>query len=287
MPLADSSTVAERVRTQLDSLTPSERRAARALLAAYPVLGLDTVASFAAASSVSGPTVVRLVKSLGFGSFREFQDALREEVRSRGESALSQSVRAQATDLGTAGALVRARDAYVRGIDRTFAALHERDAERFVAALADPRRRVVSVGGPYSAMVADYLVRQLAPVRPNVLSCPENAVLAAATVRDIRPDRDLWVVFDVRRYQPAVERLAREAAARRAEIALVTDRWLSPIASIAEVVLTCDVEASGPSDTLVPALALVEALCERAVEQLGEPGLGRLGEVDPIRQRIQ
>ena len=119
------------------------------------------------------------------------------------------------------------------------------------------------------------------------LGRPANDVLAAATVRDIRPDRDVWVVFDVRRYQPSVERLAHEAAARRAEIALVTDRWLSPVASIAETVLTCDVEASGPSDTLVPALALVEALCERAVEQLGTDGLRRLEVVDPIRGRLR
>lgn len=278
-------TVSERVRASIDRLTPAERRAARALLAAYPVLGLDTVASFAEASGVSGPTIVRLVKSLGYGTFREFQDTLRREVHERGESALSQATRST-EPLDTQGSLGRARDAYLHGIEHTFAGVHERDAETLVRWLADTRRRVVALGGDYSELLARYLVAQLVPVRGGVSECSPNPVLAAGAIADIRADRDVWVVFDFRRYQASSEQLAREAAASRARIALVTDRWLSPVASVADVVLTCDVEASGPSDTLVPALALVEALCERAVEHLGESAIQRLERIDPVRQRI-
>ena len=52
--------VAARIRRRLGRLTPTERRPALALLANYPVTGLETVAQFAARANVSGPTILRL-----------------------------------------------------------------------------------------------------------------------------------------------------------------------------------------------------------------------------------
>ena len=46
-------TVAERLRLQLGELTPAERKVARALMADYPVGGLEPIARLSAASGVS------------------------------------------------------------------------------------------------------------------------------------------------------------------------------------------------------------------------------------------
>ena len=75
-----NAAVGERLVAEDLQLTASERRVARALLRDYPAAGLNTVASLAKASSVSGPTVMRFVKTLGFDSFRDFQEALRSEL---------------------------------------------------------------------------------------------------------------------------------------------------------------------------------------------------------------
>ena len=56
--------VAARIRRRLGGLTPTERRPALALLANYPVAGLETVAQFAARAKVSGPTILRLIAKL-------------------------------------------------------------------------------------------------------------------------------------------------------------------------------------------------------------------------------
>src|SRR5471032_2257212 len=57
--------IAETIRQGLGRLTPTERKPALALLANYPVPGLEPVAQFAKRAGVSGPTILRLVAKLG------------------------------------------------------------------------------------------------------------------------------------------------------------------------------------------------------------------------------
>ncbi|RRJ88294.1 MurR/RpiR family transcriptional regulator [Gulosibacter macacae] len=256
-------------------LTPSERRVARALLADYPAAGLDTVATLAELAGVSGPTVVRFVKSLGFDSFREFQDMLRGELGAREASALSQASRARGDE----------RAVLTEGVAATLSALSPTELVQAVKLLASPRRRIVTMGGDYSQIAADHLLLQLAPVRPNVSALPNAGVLAAAAIADIRAG-DVWCVFDVRRYQLRMQRIAEAAKAAGAEIILFTDRWLSPIAGSADVVLTAHVEAAGPTDTAVPLLAVVEVVCDGVERALGDASVERLSTVDPLRRRI-
>src|SRR5256885_7590045 len=81
--------VGELVRQRLDSLSPAERRLARALLASYPIAGLESVARFAERAGVSPPTVTRFIAKLGFRGYPEFQESLRHEVQSRLSSPLA------------------------------------------------------------------------------------------------------------------------------------------------------------------------------------------------------
>ena len=60
----------------------------RALLANYPVAGLETIAQWAQRADVSGPTVLRLIGKLGFDSYAAFQSALRAELELRLQSPL-------------------------------------------------------------------------------------------------------------------------------------------------------------------------------------------------------
>lgn len=73
-------TVAERMRAGFATLTRAERQLANAMLASYPMLGLDSITAVASASGVSTPTVVRMAKKLGFAGFPEMQAALRGEL---------------------------------------------------------------------------------------------------------------------------------------------------------------------------------------------------------------
>ena len=97
--------VADRIREALPNLPRAERRAARTVLAAYPVAGLETVARLAARARVSGPTIIRLVTRLGFEGFPSFQQALLREIDERATSPLLQyQQRSFAADVGVSHA---------------------------------------------------------------------------------------------------------------------------------------------------------------------------------------
>src|SRR5258708_39485373 len=91
-------TVAERLRLRLGGLTQGERKVARALMAEYPVGGLEPVARLAAAAGVSPPTVVRLVAKLEFDGYAEFQQSLKSEGSARLSSPLEMHAERPAED---------------------------------------------------------------------------------------------------------------------------------------------------------------------------------------------
>lgn len=274
--------IAARLADDTLRLPPTGRRIARALLENYPAAGLDTVASLASAAGVSAPSVVRFVSALGFESFRAFQDELRDELGGRDASALSQA----RVGRGRQGdPLDASRRAIAAGVEDTLGSAARSDFAAAVALLGAEGRRVTAVGGDYSRAAAAHLVAQLAPIRPEVRLLPGPSVLAAAELADARPG-DVMVIFDFRRYQPRMAAIARRAAEAGGRVVLVTDRWRSPVAASAHVTLIARVESAGASDTLVPALALVEALSEAVERRRGEDALERLAAVDPIRREL-
>ena len=283
--------VIERINVRFASLTAAERRVARTLMSDYPVAGLGSVHRLAKQAGVSAATIVRFVKSLGFAAYREFQDCLREEVQARQDSALALALRKppapSGPDADPLAGLRAAQHAYIEGIEHTFAALRPSEVEQLVGWLADPQIRIVSLGGAFSGALMRHLVDELSLFRDGVRECPARPLRQADLLLEAGGRQTVWVVFDFRRYAPETERLAAQARAQGARIALITDQWLSPIAKFADVVLSCRVQAAGPSDTLVPALALLDALCEAAVVRLGAPGRERLARIEPLRGALE
>src|SRR5207344_116164 len=80
-----SETIGEEVRERLGEMSPSERRVARTLLATYPTAGLESLPRLADDAGVTGPTVLRFVRKIGFDGYPDFQRSLREEVQARTE----------------------------------------------------------------------------------------------------------------------------------------------------------------------------------------------------------
>jgi DNA-binding MurR/RpiR family transcriptional regulator len=96
--------------------------------------------------------------------------------------------------------------------------------------------------------------------------------------------RDLFALFDFRRYEEPTLALAREVTARGARVVLFTDRWLSPVAGLAEVVLPSRVESPSPYDSFVPTLALVETLVAALIDRLGPVAGKRLKAMEQTQQ---
>lgn len=278
----DGVSVADLIRRSLDSLSAGERKVARTILADYPIVGLETVAELARRANVSSPTVVRFTTRLGFAGHQNFQRQLMREVQERLGSPLEQYNR---PDLRSDdGNLARAARTFAASISNTIAELPDSEFERTVQMLADPRRPVRLAGGRFSQLLAQYLASHLELLRPDVQIVPTDEVSRLAAAADAGRT-DVYVVFDYRRYDTHVVRLAQRVADRGADVVLFTDRWLSPVADVASTVLPAYVDAPSPFDSLTPAMAVVETIIAGVTDRLGETGRQRIEAMEAMRTR--
>ncbi len=152
--------------------------------------------------------------------------------------------------------------------------------EFLVEWLLDTRHQVHCFGGRFSSFLANYLLNHLRLLRPGCFALEDNAQL---------PDRlfdvqrqDVVLVFDYRRYQSQALRVANAAKSRHARVVLFTDIYASPLREMADLIISAPVESASAFDSMVPALAQVEALV--ACLSLRSPDLAdRLEGIDALR----
>ena len=273
--------VGEVVRERLDSLSPAERRLARVLLASYPIAGLESVARFAERAGVSPPTVTRFIAKLGFRGYPEFQESLRQEVQARLSSPLAR-FRDEQPARGTDSVLSDALDVASHNLKATLDVLSHRDANEAVELLADVRRAVLVLGGRVTAPLARYFAGQLHLLRPGVGLVDAERSSPAQQLIDMRK-ADVLVVFDFRRYQADTIESARVASAQGCNVILFTDPWLSPASAYARQVIITTVDMVGPFDSLVGAMAVVEAMVAAVLSRLGPRAQSRMQNLERLR----
>jgi DNA-binding MurR/RpiR family transcriptional regulator len=286
--LGESLSIAEKIRQRLTELSPSERRVARTLLAGPPTIGLESSARLAQYAGVSGPTVSRFIAELGFSNYGAFQRALHEELSARmmppeevyrrHQDRWHQDGQRRVDVLeSSARVLAESVTASVTGLDPD-------EFRRAVSLLADGGRPVLVTGGWFSQLLAGYLTSVLRELRQEVRLVGPSASDRAGVIADVRR-RDTVVAFDFRRYERDTLAVAQAARTAGARILLITDPWLSPVADIADAVLTAQVSGPAPFESLTGPLAIVETLIASVADELGERGRARFERFGEIAGR--
>lgn len=268
-------TIEHRIRGGLSELTPSERRVARAVLSAYPIAALETIAELADRAQASAPTILRWVSKLGYSGFPQFQRAVREEVQDRMKSPLSLFDTAPRIAADEGGLLHGFFAAAAATLMETERMIDPAALDAVIDILADPKRRILALGGRSSHIQAKYLVFHLHHLRAGVQEIAATTVPLYYQAADLGR-RDVIVAFDYRRYERQTIALCRTAAKQGATIVLVTDPWLSPIAEVAAQVLTVGIAVPSPFDTGITGIALVEALLAGVLQRQGRQARERM-----------
>jgi DNA-binding MurR/RpiR family transcriptional regulator len=280
MTVAPAPSVAEAIRDRLETLTAAERRAARTLLANYPMLGLETVAGFSARCGVSSPTVLRFIARLGFAQYADFQRRLREEVEAQLKTPLSKAE--PAAGRGEMPTHVAFASAAAENIAETFRYMPQAEFDAVAALLADAKRPVHLLGGRFTDAIARYMAAHLRILRPGV----HHMEGQPGNWRDRLLDagrRDVLVVFDIRRYQEDLLAHAQAMAARQSTIVLVTDQWLSPIARFAEHVLPARIEVPSAWDSSAALMVVAESLIAAVTARNWPTVKSRIGALEQLR----
>jgi DNA-binding MurR/RpiR family transcriptional regulator len=273
-------TIGEEVRDRLGDMTPSERRVARTLLATYPTAGLESLPQLAEAADVTGPTVLRFVRKIGYDGYPDFQRSLRIEVQARTEGLYS----LYETKVTTQDDLVlnRSLDAFRRALEETFSAKTlDDDLIEVVSLLSDPKHHLWFVGGRFSHLLANYLCVLLRRLRPGcsmVGDAPDARVLDSHEISR----KSVLCLFDYRRYQPDTIAVGRVAADRGAAVIVFTDPWLSPAVEFARRVFISHADSASPFDSMLGGFALAELIVAKMVTATGDVGRERVGELEAM-----
>lgn len=275
----EGKSVAGRIHDAIHRLTSAEKRAARGLLGSYPTLGLAPVAEFAQQSGASSATVLRFVSQLGYKSYPDFQRALREELEQRSKSPLQRGHDTATQPGGDNNFLDHFIAQAVENLRGSAGLIPASEFEAICARLAESKGACYLAGGRFTDFLAGYMEAHLRLIRPGVKRLDGRSATRADQLIDVKPG-DLAVIFDVRRYDPALVELAADLATRRAQIVLITDEWMSPVSRFAKLVVPCRTEMHRTWDANGALLTLVEAIVARTTELGWTTASKRMGAVE-------
>jgi DNA-binding MurR/RpiR family transcriptional regulator len=200
-------------------------------------------------------TMVRIVRVLGFASFREFQKYLHD---------LSIAFATSADTMQTTSS-ERGRHSYVAdSIERDLKNLqglkNSLDAARLteLAKRMYASRRIVVVAGDLAAYLAKYLEYQTSLLGMPVFAATSPGRISHLT-RSLTKD-DLVLAISFRRGLVQTVEGARQACQRQAHCVAITDTYLSPLARIAHETFLASIETTSFGASYAAPVALVNAL---------------------------
>nr|WP_313027740.1 MurR/RpiR family transcriptional regulator [Brucella sp.] len=273
-----SATVAELINERIDAMPAGERSAAQTLIANYPMLGLKTVAEFSAQAGVSSPTILRFVNRLGFQNYPDFQARLQDELAAQLQSPHHRNERPDKEQDKAYPAVEHT----LENIRESFRHLGEKQLKQAVAALCNSKGNVYLIGGRFTDPIAQYMAAHMTIIRPNVFHLGGQESVWRDRLLDMGK-RDVLVVFDIRRYQDSLLKLAEKARGRGVEVILVTDQWLSPIARVSRHVLAGRIAVPSAWDSSAALFVLAETIIREMTRVLEKDSATRIAELEALR----
>jgi RpiR family transcriptional regulator, carbohydrate utilization regulator len=250
-PQASAPSLAERI----ELLSAKRQEIIRPILEHPRDYVLLSVRAMAKRLKTDPATVVRIVRGLGFASYRDFQRHLHD---------LSIAFATSLDTMQSAGR-VTSMPAYVReALEQDLKNLHglknSLDAPRLVslAKRVYDARRIVLLAGDLAAFLADYLEYQITLLGLPVFTAT-SAGRIAHLVRTVN-QRDLVLAISFRRGLRQTVEGVHLAKARSAYCVGITDTYVSPLARECDEVFLASVESTSFGASYAAPVALVNAI---------------------------
>jgi len=251
-------TISDRIQNQLDKLTRAERQLAHSILENYPASGLGPLSALAKDAKVSVPTVARMVQKLGFSGYPEFQTELREELKAKAKNPIAKHD-AWAEGAPSEHLLNRLTEAVIDNIRHTLSQIDPSEFDEACEMAADTDHHLYIVGGRITHTLAEYLFLHMQVIRTQITHIQSTSNAWPHYLLDVKKG-DVFIIFDMRRYENNTLKLAELAYAKGARVILFTDQWRSPVHQFADISFSCRIIAPSAWDSAVTPLLLLETM---------------------------
>ena len=261
-------------------LTPAERRLVPYIKDDALVIELKSITKLAEAADVSTPTVIRFARKLGFDGFPDMQNAIRTELAERIKQPLAK-FETKLSEGHERHIFNRFTMHVVENVNRTMNQLDYAVFDQVAELLANVNNKIYLRGGKISQSSAYHFFNHLQIIRPNVTMLGASPSVWPQTLLDM-DEQSVLILFDIRRYEQELQRLASLASSQGAKIVLFTDQWGSPIEGIADSCFRAMVEAPSSWDSTIAINLLVEAMVAQIQILSPEQSAQRIREMESM-----
>ncbi|MGM0832163.1 MurR/RpiR family transcriptional regulator [Halomonas qinghailakensis] len=267
------------VKAALPTLHPTERRLAEFILNFPGELASYTATELANLAGVSNATITRFVKKLGYRSFEEARQHVRDN---REEGAALLRVEGHEDD--------RSDSLLYRHIHQGIKNL-EHASQHFSQSMLDEvanamlsARKVWVVGFRSSHPFAEYLNWQIMQVIENTALLPRAGETLAESLVSMTSD-DCVILFGLKRRTADLDTLLTQIASSHANVLYITDES-APENNQVSWHAVCRTAAPGPLFNHVAVLSMCHFLATRVIELSGAEGRHRMTSIEAIHEAL-
>lgn len=232
---------------------------------------------------VSNSSVIRFTRSLGFEGFMDFQKAMRSNYTKAQRVESSIDIPAErlkrSMEQGDGGNIVETHLANVMDnigtiLTKNAMAIFDQAGESIIRSSS---KFIVSsrANSGVGAMMLLWLKHML----PNVFLCSDPAINVIDHISDICAE-DCLILISFPRYSQMDLLAAQMAFDAGAKIILITDKATSPIARLATILFTVNVDSNTFFNSYASVICLAEALCACISKRIGVSNEEKLKKID-------
>jgi DNA-binding MurR/RpiR family transcriptional regulator len=270
-------TLMETVKGALGEMTKSERQVAAYYFANAGDFAFFTLDKMADSVETSTTSVLRFCRRLGFAGYKDFQQAVRQELH-RQPDLLDKLHRTQSSD----DLLNKTLGQNMACIQNTFAAM---PYDRLVdtVGLLTKARRVYTFGMKESFALAHYAYTRFGSVRPEVHLLGAGVNGEVEKLLDLTGE-DVCLVYLFHRYTKQTLCVLETLKNRGIPVVLVTAAPYDQVEAFATILLPCFVDAEGIKNTAVAPICLADYLCNALAVENSDAAAMRMQQLEKLYQ---
>ncbi len=267
------------IESKMPTFSKGQKLIAKYVLDNYDKAAYMTASRLGEIVNVSGSTVVRFADELGFEGYPEFQQSLREIVRTR----LTSFQRIEVTNnlIGDSDVLTKVLESDTEKIRRTLEGIDREVFERAIQSIVGAKR-IYIIGVRSSSYLAGFLNYNLRMIFDNVsLVQTTSGSELFEEIMNIGAD-DVMIAISFPRYSKRIINAVDYAKSAGAHVISVTDSEISPIAAPADELLLAQSDMVSFVDSLVAPMSIINAIIAALARTKQEELTVRLHQLEKI-----
>ncbi|MEL0018927.1 MAG: MurR/RpiR family transcriptional regulator [Rickettsiales bacterium] len=259
-PQAETSTILDHMMAAYASLSPQLQKAAQYVVDNPNEVGVNSMRQLAGLAGVKPNTLIRMTKTLGFGSYEDFRAPFREVLR-RGIDSYPDRVRwlQHIGHGGSHGQLYsQLAETFISNTETLYSTISADELRTAAKMLTEAKAvYVLGMGACYPLMLGFYYVARMAFDTLSLV--PQQASLPIDDLSRIGAG-DVLLAATYRPYRRETVEATRFAKERGARLISVTDSRTSPVAAEADILLVTPTSTPQFFPSTLSMNALLESL---------------------------